>query len=295
MNRELSGKTRAAFTLVELLVVIGIIAILMALLIPAVQAAREAANRMSCANNLKQIGLALHAYHDGLRTFPLNTSFGGPLTPEGRTRSWMQGILPFIEQEPLHSRISPGPTTNNTGIAATEVPAFYCPSDSHPGMMDNRSDLPTDWVMAVTNYKSCGGSNWAWGVHATGTGAAADGLANGNGFIGAGRGRPIVCKTSSITDGLSNTYAVGEILPEYTRWSWWYHSNSATATCAIPLNFGVELNDHDEWENNLGFMSRHWGGGNFLLCDGSVHFQSADIDLQTYRAKATVRGGEITN
>lgn len=180
-------------------------------------------------------------------------------------------------------------------VAATEVPVFVCPSDYHPGLMNDRADVPVEWSMAVANYKSCGGSNWTWGSHATGSGFAADGLANGDGIICAGRGRPVAHKMSGVLDGLSNTYAVGESLPDLTRWSWWYHSNSAAATCAIPFNYGVELDDPHDWQNNLGFMSRHRGGGNFLRCDGSVRFEAETIDLQVYRASATMRGGEVAN
>jgi prepilin-type N-terminal cleavage/methylation domain-containing protein len=125
------NRPRVGFTLVELLVVIAIIGILVALLLPAVQAAREAARRMSCGNNLKQLGLAAHNYHDNLKTFPSTTGF---------TRGWglMPMMLPYIEQQPLHNQIdfTREVRCNNANILQAKIPGLRCPSDPKP------SDLP---------------------------------------------------------------------------------------------------------------------------------------------------------
>src|SRR4051812_45822194 len=124
--RFVSPRPRPAFTLVELLVVIAIIGVLVALLLPAVQAAREAARRMQCSNNLRQLGLALHNYHDVNQSFPMNYR---PVL--GGTYSWMQAILPLIEQQSLYSQITVGGTvalSNNTMVANTVIKTFRCPS-----------------------------------------------------------------------------------------------------------------------------------------------------------------------
>src|SRR5690349_12648816 len=96
---------RRAFTLIELLVAIAIIGLLIALLLPAVMQAREAARRVQCRNNLKQFGIAMHSYHDSYRVFPINTSYTHSVGPTSVPRSWMQCLLPYIEQRPLHDLI----------------------------------------------------------------------------------------------------------------------------------------------------------------------------------------------
>ena len=176
--------TRRAFTLVELLVVIAIIGILVGLLLPAVQAAREAARRMQCSNNLKQLGLAFHNYHDTHRCFPINFAWraipgGGGAGPAiaNTGKSWLQMILPQIEQSTMFNNIDftvglQGTTPailRNVDIANTVVQAYLCPSDNenNGGRLGSRSDVnvtpPGTW--AVTNYKACAGSNWAGGVY----------------------------------------------------------------------------------------------------------------------------------
>ena len=133
------------FTLIELLVVIAIIAILIALLLPAVQQAREAARRTQCRNNLKQLGLALHNYHDVYETFPFTAAFAGQ--SEGRAWSFLVRLLPFIDQSPLFALWD---VTSTPGCADTDpilqahVPALYCPSDPHPIQWDDRLVLGDD-------------------------------------------------------------------------------------------------------------------------------------------------------
>jgi prepilin-type processing-associated H-X9-DG protein len=164
--------------------------------------------------------------------------------------------------------------------------------------MSGRADAPTSWELAVTNYHACAGSNWAWGdfIISSSTGRFAgsfDGLSEGNGFLCAGRGVPISTRDRDIADGTSNTLAVGEIVADWTIWNWWFHSNSAASTCAIPLNHAATLQNPFRWQNNLGFASRHIGGGNFLLVDGSVRFVSNSVDVELYRNLATIAGGEV--
>src|SRR5882724_6154407 len=137
MSQSLS---RRAFTLVELLVVIAIIGVLVALLLPAVQAAREAARRMKCVANEKQIVLAFHNYHDIHKQFPINVSSHPDYTRTAKQGSWHSAILPFIEQQALFNRIDVnlpiGDIDNrntNTDVAQTPVKIFLCPSDDTKG------------------------------------------------------------------------------------------------------------------------------------------------------------------
>ena len=99
-----------------------------------------------------------------------------------------------------------------------------------------------------------------------------------------------------ITDGTSNTYVIGEAMAGWSQWNWWYNPNAATATTAIPLNRVIKVPKNiGDWPNNYGFASRHTGGGNFGLCDGSVRFLSESVDVATYRALATISSGEVNS
>jgi prepilin-type N-terminal cleavage/methylation domain-containing protein/prepilin-type processing-associated H-X9-DG protein len=316
-------RSRAAFTLVELLVVIAIIGILVGLLLPAVQAAREAARRMQCSNNVKQLGLAFHNYHDTHRSFPINFAertrpgFGGGGPAISNTgKSWLQMILPQIEQGNMFNRINfvagldpaapngfdPAAVTQNRQIANTVVSSFLCPSDgeNEDGRLDGRSDSPQNLqeVWAVTNYKACAGNNWGWGTfaynHPSGNN---NGLNDGNGVLCSNQADTFrATKMGSVTDGTSNTFFIGEALPAWTRWNWWYNPNAVTATCAIPLNYVIRVpRNIGNWPNNYSYASRHTGGGNFGLGDGSVRFVSENVDTFTYRAMASINGGEVAS
>ncbi len=320
---------RPAFTLVELLVVIAIIGILVGLLLPAVQAAREAARRMQCSNNVKQLGLAFHNYELATKSFPINFArrAQAPYGNDGpgianSGRSWMQMLLPYIEQSNLYNRIdfssgltaigSPAGLAQNRVVAATVVPTFLCPSDdsNENGLLNNRSDVNNPdpigrW--AVSSYKACAGSNWANGVFAwNNSGATGVGGKNAGQNDGLNRGNGVICsnqnngnaptKIRDLTDGTSNTFIVGEAMPGWSQWNWWYNPNACTATCAIPLNRVLKVpKSIGDWPNNYGFASRHTGGGNFALGDGSVRFISENIDTAAYRAFATISSGEINN
>lgn len=311
MSRYVSLKR--GFTLIELLVVIAIIAVLIALLLPAVQQAREAARRTQCRNNMKQLGLAFHNYHDTLLCFPVNFAVrgggGGPAIAD-TGHSWMTMCLPYVDQAVLYNQINHnGPlSTNPANITAanTVIPAFLCPSDdgNNNGRLGNRSDYnvnpPGTW--GVTNYKACAGSNWAWGIAAwnpvsspSGKNAGStDGLNMGNGILCSNQqNRNPPTRMRDVLDGTSNTFAIGENLPAWTLWCWWYNPNAVTATCAIPLNALLRrpLNPGD-WPNNYAFASRHVGGGHFTMADGSARFISENIDLRVYRGVATISSGE---
>ena len=323
------------FTLIELLVVIAIIAVLVALLLPAVQQAREAARRSSCKNNLKQIGLALHNYHDTFGSFPINFSLadapasqypGSPwAVPNPHSRSWIQLILPYIDQAPLYNQIdfnygllddpremtaSNNPADpSNLAVALKVLTVFRCPSDAGDDRLGGRANTDASLLLGVNSYKACAGSNWCWGTftNTTGTrwGTTCDGLNAGNGMMCRSHG---VCRTNSIAhikDGTSNTFAVGETIPRWSDHTWWWHFNGSTATTAVPLNqpalcaAGAGLGKaqaleacYTDWPNNYSFMSEHVGGGHFTMADGSVKFVSENIDLNLYRGLASNIGRE---
>ena len=135
---------------------------MVALLLPAVQSAREAARRMQCSNNLRQMGIALHNYHDVHLAFPINY-----MPRASSTYSWMQGILPFIEQANLYNQITIGglnSLANNQTVANTPIKTYRCPSDglTKNGMITNASD--GGGTKAATNYKVSSGANWMWTI-----------------------------------------------------------------------------------------------------------------------------------
>jgi len=202
MSRRTAFNPRAGFTLVELLVVIAIIGVLVALLLPAVQAAREAARRSSCSNNLKQIGLGLHNYHDTHLRFPPESIWAQPVGASSppnwdpRNYSWIALMLPYIEQGPLHSQINFSlPLWNqNTSagqpIRAQKIPILLCPSDRTLG-----DDATAYRGMSWTNYVGAEGYDW-WNRRADPFGGVFT-------FQSA-------ISLKDITDGTSNTIAVGE-------------------------------------------------------------------------------------
>src|SRR5438093_341312 len=242
---QANRRRRDAFTLVELLVVIAIIGVLVALLLPAVQAAREASRRSKCTNNSKQLGLALHNYHDVFKVFPINYAqsaqgFNGPSGNSGdndsRQCSWMALILPYIEQSNLYNSINwnlgmkdaGGRPTSNVAIAQTVVPVFRCPSDSSGSVGQGRYGT-REWLgrwpddtfgkFGGTNYKGCVGSDWNWGVFSNPMGGTPNGLDGGNGmFVRDENVRTAnpkdVRNMSQVTEGHSNTLAIGVALPD---------------------------------------------------------------------------------
>jgi len=307
--------SRRGFTLVELLVVIAIIGILIALLLPAVQAAREAARRSQCTNNLKQIGLALHNYHDVHKVFPsggINHIAGGGINPAGGWLiNWAIAILPFLEQQPLYAQYDmrlPNNHANNKPVVQTSVPVFNCPSDMNAAKLETpesgnaNGQYRTSSYRGVTGYSSNAScwfdcEQWRTGgcpmeyrgvLHATGPDVRLD------------------CESmATVIDGTSNTLAVGEYstitrIRRATFWGYTYTSYALSSfTWRQPRTFG---NDYDLCVSVGGaggsdpckraFGSFHPGGCNFLFVDGSVRFvsQSADFDMLCYIS--TIAGRE---
>jgi len=309
---------RGGFTLVELLVVIAIIGVLVALLLPAVQAAREASRRANCSSNIKGLITALHTYHNSFKSTPINYGGNNQYNNTGTGKGWMIGLLPFIEQQSLWDRIdwtkaigdnnSAANTNVNTEVAATVIPPYLCPSDgaNDRGKMNNRANVAGFY--GVNNYKACAGSNWANGNNIVTTPFGP--WPNSNN--GLDRGNGLICRNGdnqagnyhgleSVTDGTSNTFAIGEAVPRWTTHTWWFWFNGGTATCAIPPNYktpqilaGTQTLEGQwgDWPNNYSFFSRHPRGVQFALCDGSVKWIDNSVDIIIYRAMASIQGGE---
>lgn len=273
-------KINKGFTLVELLVVIAIIGVLIALLLPAVQQAREAARRMSCSNNMKQIGIALHNYHDTYLALPAGYLYRGG---NGKCNyGWAVSILPFVEQQNFYENLNPGkiPLYNRYTGSATNadkallqhrLEAYICPSDAAPDLAKSMKFSSTDrFDVAVSNYIGCAG--WSNTPHYPVKDQDAGGLLWGNSFL----------NFSDITDGTSNTLLVSE--REYPRGhaATWLgagkndsYGNSATLRTLFRAGFTINFDyaAAGSPENaGKGWSSLHPGGVMTLTADASVHF-----------------------
>ena len=283
-------RRRIAFTLVELLVVITIIGILIALLLPAVQSAREAARRMSCANNFKQVGLAMHNYHTAHQCFP-----PGMIRPGW---GWGAFILPYLEQQAAHEGIhfdgdsyfDPGSTRE---MAALHIEAYLCPSDPQGGELvaccswgTNGSD-PDEDVRQSNMVGVADSEDWTY------DGIRPHELAQADGVMAAADG----CRIARIKDGTSNTLMIGEVTgkgPGTYRGHFWVQWALLDTRDGINGPFTVPGGN---WPSSgglreTGFSSFHPGGCNFVFCDGSVHFMSESIAHDVLAKLTTRAGGE---
>jgi len=304
-----------AFTLIELLVVIAIIAILIGLLLPAVQKVRDAAARAKCQNSLKQLSLAVHGFHDSNLRFPIAVDRGG-LSPNGSWLGWIGQILPYIEQQAIYDQLIA--STNNGRIFP--LPLVICPS--HPDGNDPITNGGAVYsycsdYSAITGYDR-------WGKGFPGNPSSPSGAANAEGII-SGRTdltpKPKKVTAETVPDGLSNTLLIGE-LPHLAgsttqAISYWDSlnndsligvantsliRNTETATarfqndggpaCPSVAYFGPgDVNNHCSYNHIWSF---HPGGANFAFGDGSVRFLPYSAS-QILIPLATRSGGEVTD
>ncbi|MFN3149498.1 DUF1559 domain-containing protein [Bremerella sp.] len=305
MPRLTSGAvSRRAFTLVELLVVIAIIGVLIALLLPAVQQAREAARRMQCTNNLKQMALALHNHHDTFGAFPSGLKSVSNRDQSGGTKawadkhalSWQTMILPQIEQTSLFEEIQDENNnfdpfnsaftwwTTGTNWGRIPVDGYMCPSCPMGDMNPKRSDN------AKSNYKAICGSEIPNDLAASD--ADYNRKFNGSFWLNS--------KTSfrDMTDGTSNTVIIAEqdgaLKPRNA--TCWVGANRAqwinTTLCPTSANPSFTINGSNQWTAP---GSLHPGGANFCRGDGSVAFVPETIDGTLYEGLGTVSGGEVAS
>jgi prepilin-type N-terminal cleavage/methylation domain-containing protein/prepilin-type processing-associated H-X9-DG protein len=318
LSRRRSHDT--GFTLIELLVVIAIIGVLVSLLLPAVQKVREAANRISCQNNLKQLGLALQNYHTANRCFPPGRVKVGSVDYHG----WIAYTLPYLEQDNLARQINlslPYADPNNIAAGVTHLGVLTCPSA--PGKRDSTTGAMTDYsasgiymsasLAATQNFAVPYGNDPTRfnnsGVLLRVAPASIDGDATGNSI-------------SDINDGASNTIVVAECAGRPQSWVSGRLDSSGTfinsggthqGRWIDPNNwleiFGFDISAHTQgWPasnptppcaincaNSKEVYAFHPGGANTVFADGSVHFLNASMDLPTLRALVTINGGETVN
>ena len=295
---------RRAFTLVELLVVIAIIGILIALLLPAVQMAREAARRTSCSNNLKQIGLGLHMYHDTYQRLPagwwgFDPSTGGPHWFGLPGWAWSAAILPYMEQTAVYENLVhfdlpiTDPANDQGRVTVLEI--FRCPSDAAPETFELKDDsgagapcfgsasFPV--TLATNNYLGVFGTVDFHNVCAGPTNC------EGNGTLFLNRGLPF----AEIRDGLSNTLVVGERSSELAPSTWVgvvsCGEHAPARVCGVATYPPNSEQQPVHYFHN--FSSQHPSGTQFLAADGSVKLIAETIEMATYQALCTRKLGDV--
>jgi prepilin-type N-terminal cleavage/methylation domain-containing protein/prepilin-type processing-associated H-X9-DG protein len=321
---------RRGFTLIELLVVIAIIAVLIALLLPAVQAARAAARRLQCVNNLKQLGLAMHNYNGTLGTFPIgrmgvnrptgDLGYPGDTTGGNHRRTWAWLMLPYIEQSSLYQSINFALTYNDasqTTALITQVPGYLCPSDPGAGIINAYA---AGWKFHLGNYMV----NWG-NTHYDQAGVTGENPFNGPlgdtvMFLGAPFALDKSFGLQAITDGTSNTLLMSEVIvgqPNGTAAANIDHRGAmfnddhncamfmayttpnsktfdqVTGWCVYPYLTNPPCNTNAPAFNAA--RSFHTGGVNALTADGSVKFVKDSIAITVWRALSTTMGSEVVS
>lgn len=302
----MSARAKASgFTLVELLVVIAIIGVLVALLLPAVQAAREASRRSSCSNNLKQIGVAVHNYHDAIGRMP--PGWINSTRSNEAEWGWPTFLLPFMEQQPLFDRMRVNDQrlwdvirdANQRSILQTRLKSYRCPSDNTPPLLPasgvnghprhfNCDSCPNNYEIGTNNYMGnagfydMGGNDMNFNRR--------NGVYHANSNF----------RFADITDGLNNTFLAGERDDRCRSGAWPGSRNppgpDMWGSYFIRARVSVKLNDPrapptfgPETSCTEGFSSRHPNGGNFVFCDGSVHFIQESIDFNNTLTDAQIQ------
>ncbi|MFO0865545.1 MAG: DUF1559 domain-containing protein [Gemmataceae bacterium] len=314
------NSARRGFTLIELLVVIAIIAVLIALLVPAVQKVREAAARAQCQNNLKQMAIGIHGYHDVYKSFPpsiLREMIQDNAGPSNVSVFWNWYILPYIEQGPLFNStpITGYPmdwtTGNYLAAAQSPVPIFKCPSSTDATTVSSQgigARVPASYGVVITgaigNPSSLSGEN---------CNHMDDGSAGGSNYTVAGKNFNLLNHTrftgafnqnskynmASITDGTSNTAMIGERYRNGGTVDSSGYWNIGSPSCQnmhsqASGSFGPPLNSTDNGcYGYIGFRSRHTGGVNFAMFDGSIRFITDSVSDATRLGLGSRAGGEV--
>ena len=301
MRLELARPHRSGFTLIELLVVIAIIGILIGLLLPAVQMARESARRTTCTNNLKQIGVAIQNYHDAYKLLPPGylADFDATGNENGPGWGWAALVLPYLEEGNLHQTIQfdlPIESPANARPRTTQITTYLCPSDSpEPIWVATTYDLNGTPKQTICDVAS---ANYIGVFGTTEPGVNGDGI-----FF-----RDAKIALRNITDGTSHTMAVGERAHRLYQATWvgvvnnatMYPAPDSTAPPVLDNATGMTLG-HTGDGNGPGaadshvnqFSSLHGQGLNFLFADGHVQFLNESMDYKTYQALSTRAGGEV--
>jgi prepilin-type N-terminal cleavage/methylation domain-containing protein/prepilin-type processing-associated H-X9-DG protein len=301
---------RSGFTLIELLVVIAIIAILIGLLLPAVQKVREAAARVKCQNNLKQLGLALHTYHDVANRYPPYRPPGIAATdPRRYTENWTYLLLPYIEQDNIYKQPFTTRAQYDAMVRPQVIATYLCPSVPYPSTRGSGSGLTS-----LTNYLGVTGrqrSDWRAPPDGVGQDTGLIAVVDGTGFT------PMKININSVTDGTSNTIAFAERPPTPDlEWGWglrgapdldsliWARyvtppdtpsiatTDEAGDPCPFPMHFQAPRSPPSRCDG-YHMWSFHSGGGNFALADGSVRFFNYAAGVNVIVPMSTRASGEV--
>ncbi len=294
--------TRSGFTLVELLVVIAIIGILVALLLPAIQAAREAARRSQCSNNLRQLALGLHNYESAHKVLPPSA-----ISPNGA--SWVMLMLPFIEQQALYDQFDftlRAYTSYFPLVRNVSMPALLCPSqgneDSRFSPASTETDIQTLHYYAVLGPNGLNpyDNNKAYNCYASGSDTSTNNFGScctQGAFGQLANNLPTKNSLAGFEDGTANTYLLGELswnsYPNYRAWTrGWYNEATRGMLLLTAKNVTNPINSRVNRWNDASFGSNHPGGAQFAIADGAVEFVSDSIDMAVYRAWASRNGKE---
>lgn len=311
-----TARPKRGFTLVELLVVIAIIGVLIALLLPAVQQAREAARRMQCSNQLKQIGLAMHNYHDTYQVFPAGSINLDTTTAANKSlTNWAVSILPFLEQSALFAQYNQSvhnSHTDNQDVLTTILPAMLCPSDVNSEVLTKPSQLISIDI-APGSYKGNIGRRFRgangyfdyppYAGTYTGAEKASIGPLHVTGVNG------LSCERfATITDGSTNTLLVGEYHTKTMddRKAFWASSHAFHNLAAAQPESYTRIPDFEacwaatgntqHWKCYRAFGALHAAGTmNFVMCDGSVSSIPQTIDNVIFEALSTIGRDEVAS
>ena len=302
-SRDHRQRRCQGFTLIELLVVIAIIAVLIGLLLPAVQRVRESARSMQCRNNLKQIGLALHNYHDTHNRLPPGSIWPGNPPPSSTAwylaYGWHVFLLPHIDQAPLYNQLNPNgtlPPVTQLNALQTPLSVYRCASSTAPQINDARAPHPSYGPptarFGTTNYVGNQGLQIFGGFNSTA----------GFVFHSNSTGQRESLRLADVTDGLTTTIFVGErtwtlasgsgsCQPQAGLWAGQCVGIGALDGTAVGQRFasgGGQFRLNSCTSANLHYSSDHEGGGHFLMGDGSVRFVSENIDSLQYTISGTL-------